>query len=169
MWSMSSGPSPAISRARREASNARSEEASPGPTMCRSEIPVRSRIHSSEVSTIFSRSAFVSRASGTCMPVPAMVAPRISRSGFTVGLDFLSDVLVHPLVDERDDRADRAADRAGAAAPMAHEAHAVDAEQGRRGVLLPVELPHQALECRAHQQGAEHRHRVARDLGADLL
>ena len=43
-----------------EASAARSDVATPGSTMWRLRMPVRCRIHSSLVSTIFSRSAFVS-------------------------------------------------------------------------------------------------------------
>ena len=44
---------------------ARSDVATPGSTMCRSRMPVRCRIHSSVVSTIFSRSALVSTRGGT--------------------------------------------------------------------------------------------------------
>src|SRR5262245_48991396 len=90
----------AISSARLHASSARSDEACSGAAMRRSTIPVRSRIHSSEVSTIRSRSWLVSRPSGTYMPVPAIVAPRTSGRGVTVRLDFFPDVLVHALLDE---------------------------------------------------------------------
>ena len=62
---MSAGVSPALSMAFNAASFARSEVATPGSTMCRSRIPVRCRIHSSVVSTSFSRSLFVSRRGGT--------------------------------------------------------------------------------------------------------
>src|SRR5262245_3044821 len=169
MWWRSVGASPAISSARCDANSARSDAFSSGPTMRRSEIPVRSRIHSSEVSTIRSRSKLLSTRSGTCMPVPTMVTPRTSGSGFTVGLDFLSNMLVDALLDEAGHGADRAADRLGAAAAVAHEADAVDAEQRRGGVLLPVELTHQPLERRSHEDRTHHGHRVPGDLGADLL
>ena len=47
----------------------------PATAMRRSRMPVRWTIHSSEVSTIFSRSALVSRRSGSAQPVPAMTVP----------------------------------------------------------------------------------------------
>ncbi len=72
--STSSPPTPAISRARREAGRAKSDSASSSRAMRRSRIPVRVTIHSSEVSTIFSRSALVSIWSGTDMPVPTILA-----------------------------------------------------------------------------------------------
>src|SRR2546428_9572126 len=48
--------------------------------ICRSRMPVREAIHSSDVSTIFSRSAFVRTRSGRADPVPLMTArfsPRV--------------------------------------------------------------------------------------------
>jgi hypothetical protein len=65
MKSMSFGVRPARSMAMSDASFARSDVATPGSTTCRSRIPVRCRIHSSLVSTIFSRSALVSSRGGT--------------------------------------------------------------------------------------------------------
>ena len=62
---MSAGVSPARSIAARAASVARSEVATPASTMCRSRMPVRCMIQSFDVSTIFSRSALVSRRGGT--------------------------------------------------------------------------------------------------------
>ena len=64
MRSTSSGSTPACSSACRAAGSARSLAAWSGSAMCRSRIPVRVTIHSSEVSTIASRSAFVSTRSG---------------------------------------------------------------------------------------------------------
>src|SRR5262252_6078070 len=129
--------------------------------MRRSMMPVRSRIHSSEVSTIRSKSWFVSRPSGTYMPVPAMVAPRISGRGVTIRLDFFPNVLVHALLHERGHGVNRAPDGALRAAPVPDEAHAIHPEQGRRGMLFPVDLLHHAAQGRLHQDRAEHRHRVA--------
>ena len=63
--SMSSGVRPAFAIASRAAIVARSLVATPGSTMCRSRMPVRCMIHSSVVSTIFSRSALVSTRGGT--------------------------------------------------------------------------------------------------------
>jgi hypothetical protein len=65
MRSMSSGATPASAIARRAASRARSEVASAGPAMRRSRMPVRVVIHSSEVSTMRSRSALVITRAGT--------------------------------------------------------------------------------------------------------
>ena len=62
---MSSGVSPAFAIAVIAASFPRSDVATPGSTMWRSRMPVRCRIHSSVVSTIFSRSALVSSRGGT--------------------------------------------------------------------------------------------------------
>ncbi len=56
----------------RAARSARSTVVSPLAAMCRRSIPVRSRIHSSLVSIIFSRSKFVRTFSGRYDPVPAM-------------------------------------------------------------------------------------------------
>jgi len=54
----------ALASARLAAIRTISEVACSGATMCRSFIPVRETIHSSVVSTIFSRSAFVRILSG---------------------------------------------------------------------------------------------------------
>ncbi len=65
MKSMSAGLRPACAIALSAASFARSDVATPGSTMCRSRIPVRCWIHSSLVSTIFSRSKLESTRGGT--------------------------------------------------------------------------------------------------------
>ena len=62
--SISEAAVPASSSALREAWTARSEVASWGPAILRSRIPLRARIHSSDVSTIFARSSFVRMRSG---------------------------------------------------------------------------------------------------------
>src|SRR5437773_9532317 len=137
---MSAAVSPADSSACCAAMSARSDEAWSGLAMRRSTMPVRSRIHSSEVSTMRSKSALVSTRSGTYMPVPTMVAPRIaSGRRIMIRLDLFPDVLVDPLFDEADQESDRAPVRAHPAAPVADEADAVHAQQGRRAVLLPVD------------------------------
>src|ERR1022692_3535983 len=71
---------PAISIARRAALAARSEVNSFAAAMRRSLMPVRVVIHSSEVSTIFSRSALVRIFSGTYEPTPVMEQERTWRS-----------------------------------------------------------------------------------------
>ena len=70
--SMAEASTPACSRAAVAAGSARSESASLGAATRRSRIPVRSRIHSSEVSTIFAISSFVITRSGTCDPMPVI-------------------------------------------------------------------------------------------------
>ena len=63
--SMSIGEIPRFSHSTFTASTAMSLVPNPSPfRMCRSEIPVRERIHSSLVSTIFSKSAFVRMSGG---------------------------------------------------------------------------------------------------------
>ena len=65
MTSTASAEMPRSARHSRAASAARSLVATPGSTRWRSRMPVRSTIHSSEVSTIVSRSALVSTRGGT--------------------------------------------------------------------------------------------------------
>jgi hypothetical protein len=67
--SMSFGVRPALSSATRPALYARSLVVSSSATMCRCSMPVRLLIHSSVVSTIFSRSALVRIRSGRYLPV----------------------------------------------------------------------------------------------------
>ena len=74
----SSGATPAASIACRPASMAKGDNVSSSPATRRSLIPLRVRIHSSEVSTIFSRSALVSTPSGTAEPTPAIRIPNAS-------------------------------------------------------------------------------------------
>src|SRR5262245_29757141 len=116
-------------------------------------MPVRSRIHSSEVSTMCSRSRFVSTRSGTYIPVPVMVAPRMaSGRRIMVRLDLLADVLVHAILHEPHQGADRAADRARPARAVTHEAYPVHAQEGRGAELLPVDAGPQPLERRHHEE-----------------
>jgi len=72
MKSTSAGANPAASSARRAACSARSTVVSPSAAMWRRSMPVRVRIHSSVVSTIFSRSWLVMIFFGRYEPVPAM-------------------------------------------------------------------------------------------------
>src|SRR5262245_32712865 len=167
IWSISFASTFAISSARWHAISARSLEACSGAAMRRSRMPVRSTIHSSDVSTSRSRSWFVSTRSGTYMPVPVIVVPRMPSSRrVMVRLDLLADVLVHALLHERGERVDRAPECAWAARAVADEADAVDAEQRRRAVLLPVDARAQPVERALHEQRAEHGERVLLDLVA---
>ena len=72
--SRSIGPMPAASIAEPAARTQKSDRTSPSWAIRRSRMPVRDVIHSSDVSTIFVRSAFVRTLSGTALPVPAIVA-----------------------------------------------------------------------------------------------
>ncbi len=74
MQSIWLGSISAVSQARRPASAARSDVERPSSRMRRAPMPVRSRIHESEVSTSFERSSLVNTLSGTALPVPAMRA-----------------------------------------------------------------------------------------------
>src|SRR5438105_3253744 len=159
-----------MSSARRAAINDRSDAAWSSRAIRRSRMPVRSRIQASEVSTIRSRSALVSTRSGTYIPVPAMVAPRIvSSRGDMIGKDLLANVLVDALFDETGERTNRAVACLGAARAMTDEAHTVDTEQRRGAVFLPVDLGLEPPECRPHQQRTQAREKIAVELGADLV
>jgi hypothetical protein len=65
---------PAAASARRAASVASVAVVSPSPAMWRKRMPVRSTIHSSDVSTVSVSSAFETRRFGNAEPVPAMTA-----------------------------------------------------------------------------------------------
>src|SRR5204863_10087151 len=138
--------------------------------MRRSTMPVRSRIHSSEVSTMFSRSALVRIRSGTYMPVPEIVAPRtgLSRADM-VGKNLLADVLVHPLLHETRQRADGAAERLGSAGAVADEAHAVHSQERRGPVLLPVDLGLEPAQRRQHEHRSQARQQVPAQFLAHLV
>ena len=85
MRSISSAPIPRRRSASWAASAAMTLVGVPGSTTWRFWMPVRVRIHSSVVSTIFSRSAFVTTRSGTCVPRAVIAARlwlmRLSSSG----------------------------------------------------------------------------------------
>lgn len=70
--SMSEGEMPAMSMARSDAVAAWLESVSPSAKICRFLMPVRAVIHSSVVSTSFSRSWLVRNVSGTDDPQPAI-------------------------------------------------------------------------------------------------
>ena len=77
MKSISPGSIPAAANARSDATAARSDAST--CEMRRSFIPVRLVIHSSFVSTIFSRSAFESTVGGMAFPQPTISAFRITH------------------------------------------------------------------------------------------
>src|SRR5438309_12084128 len=104
--------------------------------MRRSLMPVRVKIHSSVVSTIFSRSAFVSTRSGTYEPVPTMCTDLVCR--FDRGLrswgllelvidslDVFDNVLVEVTLDEFGRDADGVFDGFGRAGAVRLDANSV--------------------------------------------
>jgi hypothetical protein len=72
IMSMSVGWRPARSIASRLAFVASDAPSSPGETQRRCSMPVRSTIHSFDVSISLARSSFVTTRSGTAMPIPRM-------------------------------------------------------------------------------------------------
>src|SRR2546422_1068393 len=91
MRSTSPGSTPARSSACWAALSPRSDAASLSSTTCRSRIPVRWTIHSSEVATIFSRSWLVRIRFGAYAPMPTILA-RIIR-GLPLGRQHLGEAL----------------------------------------------------------------------------
>src|ERR1700693_1636374 len=126
----------------------RSENFSPSETMWRSLIPVRSVIHWSLVSTIFSRSALVRSFFGTAAPVPRIFArfmgepalplhgPRFARVKVgDRGLDLFVELLPGDLRGE----ADRVLDRLGARPAVADDDAPLHTQERRPPVLGVVE------------------------------
>src|SRR5450759_3380034 len=122
----------------------RSENFSPSETMWRSLIPVRSVIHWSLVSTIFSRSALVRSFFGTAAPVLRILArfmstlhsPRFARVKVgDRGLDLLGQALSRELRGE----ADRVLDRLGARPAVADDDAPLETQERRAPVLGVVE------------------------------
>src|ERR1044072_5768688 len=165
IWSRSSGFIFAMSRALSAAATAMSDEAWSSLMIRRSMMPVRPPIHPSHVSTIRAKSSLVRTRSGTYMPVPEMVAPRMELSrADMVGENLLANVLVHPLFHETRERADRAPKRLGAARAVADEAHTVHSQERRGPVLLPVDLGLEPAQRRQHEHRPQARQQVAAQL-----
>src|ERR1700730_5580425 len=137
--------SSALMCARLSASSAarvqKSEKCSPSAAMWRSRIPVRDMIHSSEVSTSFSRSALERIFFGTAAPVPRIFA-RFTGPTAPLGLhepvfarvelgDLGLDRLGEPPLGEFGGEADRVLDGLGRGAAMANDHAALDSQQGR--------------------------------------
>src|SRR5205823_12119986 len=98
--SISAGSIRARSIASCAARTAKSEVYSPGAALRRCLMPVRVVIHSSEVSTIFSRSAFVRMPSGYARPVPS-IAALTSPIGLPAFLNFRRRAQGHGLARVR--------------------------------------------------------------------
>src|SRR5262249_48868961 len=128
---------------------------SPADTSRRSRMPVRWTIHSSDVSTICSRSWLVSRRSGTKLPRPAIptrMVPAMRQLPRGLGrrlresarglLDVQVDLRRHRLAR----RADRVAERGCLRSAVADGHDALDAEQQGTAVLGVVDLRRHARE-----------------------
>src|SRR2546422_11225759 len=118
-------------------------------------MPERVVIHSSVVSTIFSRSALVSTRSGTYEPVPTMCTDLVCR--FDRGLrscelviesfDVLDDVLVEVPFHKLRRNANSVFDRLRGARAVRLDTNTVDAQQHCAAVSVGVKLLLQCLEC----------------------
>ena len=84
---MSCGSASATLSASRAASIAISAVACPAPAQWRRSMPVRSRIHWSEVSTTCDRSSFVTTRSGAYMPQPTISALRLCSAILVLAKD----------------------------------------------------------------------------------
>src|SRR5262249_28418541 len=151
----------------------RSEKCSPSATMCRSRMPVRLVIQSSEVSTSLSRAAFERIRFGTAAPVPRIfalimsagtrnaVSLRFSAHCSCLGqarlarvqlgdllLNLLSEVLPRELRGE----ADRVLHRLRRRAAVADDDAALHAEERRAAVFGVVEPLLETPERRLREQ-----------------
>ena len=82
IMSICSGLTPALSSASRPAASARSDVTVPSSANRRDSMPVRSRIHSSDVSIWVSNQVFGTARGGSADPTPVMVAFRVTRRGY---------------------------------------------------------------------------------------
>src|SRR5512136_1966881 len=142
--SISSGVTPASAMARFPASIARVDTLSSGPTTWRSRIPVRDMIHSSDVSTMRSKSLLVRTFSGKQVPRPAIRAVSVCWS---CTLHLLRTLAGMQLRDLRLDVGDYTAgcvgvseahsvlDRLRAGAAVSHQARPLDTEERGTTVL----------------------------------
>src|SRR6187551_3571656 len=145
--SRSAGSTHACSSAWRDAGSARSLAACPGSATCRSLIPVRSVIHSSEVSTSFDRSSLVITLSGTYDPTP-----RIPIAPFWETFASISGALaVGDGEHERRTSRELAVHRGRRLAAPDGPAHSVDLA----GQLQLVAGKHHALEAHVVDPGKE--------------
>src|SRR5437763_15510143 len=167
---MSMGSMRARSMAWRAARTANKDVYSPSAARWRSLMPVRVVIHSSEVSTIFSRSAFVRMPSGYARPVPS-IAALTSPIGLPAFLNFRGGAqgrglarvrLADAALDARERAvlgellhvADGVAHGARVRAAVADDDDAANAQKRRAAVLGVVEPLPQVLEGGARQHRA---------------
>src|SRR3972149_5843736 len=159
MMSISEGLTPASASACLDASRQRSEHAVRGSAIRRSLIPVRSMIHESDVSTIFSNSLLVSVFGGACIPSPIILDPtifpppfshlppaiRLSNSPMRTGHLFLSgnrpgDFLFHAALVKRSRGANRVFHRSRVRQPVADHEPPLHPQQ-RRAAVFRVDQP----------------------------
>src|SRR5437667_8211300 len=139
--------------------------------MRRSRIPVREMIHSSEVSTILSRSAFVSTRAGREEPVPRIIArlsPRVIETpqlDIAAGVDpvadaaarrhsedFVVDAIVHPVPHEILGHAHGVLDGPHGRPAVADDRRGPHAEKGHPPVFGVVDLLAEVAKRRARQE-----------------
>src|SRR6267378_1235199 len=167
IWSSFSPWMPASRTARRAASVASAEAGVSGSEIRRSLIPVRVVIHSSEVSTIFSKSLFVRTRSGVQEPTPTMWTSRAglimptSRAEASCGLrgqlvQILADEVGHARLGAPRRGADRVLDRARVAAAVRDDAGPVHAQKRRPTDLGVVHPPLQPSNRRLQEKSREH-------------
>src|SRR6185503_4125207 len=142
--SISFGVTPALSSAARAALCARWLVYSSSAAMCRRSIPVRLLIHSSVVSTIFSRSAFVRTRSGRYLPVPAIREYILMRPI----LDELADLEWNALARFDNRRLDGVLERELVRRAVALQHDAVEPNKARSIVTTRVQPATQRLESR---------------------
>src|SRR5688572_3722356 len=159
--SMSLGGTPAFSSAARPALDARSLVYSLSAAMCRSSMPVRDLIHSSLVSTIFSRSAFVRTRSGRYLPVPAMREYILMRPI----LDELADLEWNALARFDDRRLDGVLERELIRGSVALQHDAVEADEAGSVVTARIDALAQPLERRLRHEPLD----VAEEAAPELL
>src|SRR5688500_4283601 len=112
--------------------------------MCRRSMPVRVLIHSSVVSTIFSRSAFVSTRSGRYLPVPAMREYIL----MTPILDELANLQWNALACFDNRRLDGVLERELIGGSVALQHDAVEPDEARSVITARVDALAQPLQRR---------------------
>src|SRR3954452_4543711 len=169
---------PACSSARRAAPKARSDVSSPSAAIRRSEMPVRCRIHSSEVSSRSASSLLVTIRSGryppqptiwerNIMPGPSPRAVTAPPSAAAVGLrhlietrEFVPDLLHEPVHLEVDRDADRIGKTKRIGRAVALHRNSGQAEEHRAVITARVDARRQFLQGAAREQvtyPSEHR------------
>src|SRR5579872_1741437 len=177
--SISLGSNPRLARSVRTAWVDSVAVVSSGPAIRRSRIPVRCTIHSSEVSTIRSRSRFDRTASGTACAIPVTTALNVYLPTRTCairllvrGFRFFGQILLHARSNRLDDfpfdrqlgPQQRVLDRLRRTPAMADRAQSVESKQRRTANLRVVHPLAQRLHDFAQRKVGELKHGMCRYL-----